>query len=490
MKKNHPHDLNFVVEASIDQLEEKLAKGEITSRELVMHYMNRIAEFDQGELGINSIAELNPDAIHIAENLDLERNEKGVRGPLHGIPIVLKDNIDTGDKMHTTAGSLALKDHVAKQDAFLAKKLREAGAIILGKANLTEWANFMTVGMPNGYSSRGGQVLNPYGPGEFDTGGSSAGSAVAVASNFVTVSVGTETSGSILSPASQNSLVGIKPTVGAVSRSGVIPISHTQDTAGPIAKTVRDAVYVFQAMVGEDHQDPVTGKARQYAKCDLTRHLKQNGLKGKRIGIAREHYFDSISEEKRNLLDQAIKVLEQQGAIVVDNVTIPSTTHNWGIGVMIYEFKNSLNAYLKTVSKENIKVGSIDDIIDFHHENEEETLKYGQKWFLEAAKTTGLLTESDFLDELLSDQYLSKEQGIDYTLNEEQLDAIVFPNNIGAGIPAKAGYPSITVPAGYTDQGEPVGITFTGTAFAEPSLIEIAFGYEQASFRRRAPKLQ
>ncbi|MFD2638117.1 amidase family protein [Piscibacillus salipiscarius] len=478
---------NDFLNETIEQLQQRLSEGELTSRELVLIYLDRIATYDQDGPNINSIAEINPDALFIAESLDVERKEQGPRGPLHGIPVVLKDNIDTGDKMHTTAGSLALKDHVAKNDSFVAEKLHEAGAVILGKANLTEWANFMTEGMPNGYSSRAGQVLNPYGPGEIDTGGSSAGPGAAVAANFATVSIGTETSGSILSPSSQHSLVGIKPTVGTVSRSGIIPISHTQDTAGPMAKTVADAVHVFQAIMGEDEKDAATSKATPFFKQELSLRLKKDGLNGKRIGIARESYFDAIDEEKQKLMNEAIQVLKSQGAEVFD-ITIPTTEHNWGLGVMIHEFKNSLNAYLKTISSD-VAVRSLDDVIDFHNQNEEETLKYGQKWFLEAQKTSGLLTDPDYLKELLDDQRLSKEEGIDYTLDEHKLEAIVFPNNIGAGIPAKAGYPSITVPVGLTKKNEPVGITFTGTAFSEPTLIEIAYGYEQASQKRVAPKL-
>ncbi|PKR76875.1 amidase [Halalkalibacillus sediminis] len=478
---------DFLVEASIDGLQEMMASGELTSRDLVIMFLDRIARFDQDGPKINSILEVNPDALHIAEAMDTERAELDVRGPLHGIPIVLKDNIDTGDKTHTTAGSLALKDHVAGNDAFVAEQLREAGAVILGKANLTEWANFMTEGMPNGYSSLGGQVLNPYGPGNLDTGGSSAGPGAAVAANFSVVSVGTETSGSILSPASQHSLVGIKPTVGTISRSGIIPISHTQDTAGPMARTVRDAVYMYQAMVGVDDRDEATQVPGSYFEKDFTSNLKLEGLNGKRIGIAREAYFDAIEPDKREIMDEAVHVLEVHGATVID-VTIPTTGRDWGLGVMIHEFKNSLNAYLKTISRD-VPVRTFDDIIDFHNKHPEETLKYGQKWFEEAAKTSGQLTEPAYLKELLEDQFYSKEEGIDATLQEYDLDAIVFPNNIGAAIPAKAGYPSITVPAGYTEKNEPVGITFSGTALSEPTLIELAYGYEQATGVRRPPEL-
>ncbi|MDQ0351946.1 amidase [Alkalibacillus filiformis] len=483
------HLFQKINESSIDQIQEMLSKSELTSRELVLMYFDRIAKHDQSGENINAMAELNPDALHIAASLDEERLSKGIRGPLHGIPVVVKDNIDTGDKMHTTAGSLALQDHVAKNDAFLVKQLRQAGAIILGKANLTEWANFMTVGMPNGYSSRGGQVLNPYGPGQLDTGGSSAGSAAAVAANFVTGAIGTETSGSVLSPSSQHALVGIKPTVGTVSRSGIIPISHTQDTAGPIAKSVTDAVYIFQSIIGRDVNDEATGSAKQLSQIDLTRSLNINGLKGKRIGIARDHYFESISEEKQQIMDKAINQLRASGVEVVDHVEIPTTKHNWGLGVMIHEFKNGLNHYLKTVSND-LPVQSFDDIVQYNLKHKDEMLKYGQKWFDEASKTSGLLTEPDYLNELLEDQYLTKEEGIDFTLDQYKLDAIVTPNNVGAAIPAKAGYPSITVPAGFTNEGEPVGITFTGTAFSEPQLIEIAYSYEQASQERREPRLE
>ena len=286
----------WLIEATISELNDKLHTGEITSHDLVLMYLDRIAEIDQSGPSINSMIEVNPDALHIAASLDYERKTKGSRGPLHGIPVVIKDNIDTGDNMHTSAGSLALAESYAKEDAFLVKKLREAGAIILGKANLTEWANFMAEKMPTGYSSRGGQVLNLYGA-DFMVGGSSAGSAAAIAANLAVVSVGTETSGSILSPASQNSLVGIKPTVGLISRTGVIPISHTQDTAGPMARTVTDAAVLLQALQGVDESDSITA-SNELLETNYTDHLLTNGLQGKRIGIARSTYFDYLDEPK------------------------------------------------------------------------------------------------------------------------------------------------------------------------------------------------
>ncbi|MCT8138342.1 amidase [Anaerobacillus sp. CMMVII] len=474
------HD-DWLVEATIDEIREKLASGEVSSKDLVLMYLYRIANFDH----INSVLEINPDALHIAEFLDLERMFKGTRGPLHGIPVLVKDNIDTNDKMHTSAGSLALQHSVALKDSFVAKQLRDAGAIILGKTNMTEWANFMTTGMPSGYSSRGGQVLNPYGQGTFDVGGSSSGSGAAIAANFAVVAVGTETSGSILSPASQNSLVGIKPTVGLVSRSGIIPIAFSQDTAGPMARTVKDAVYLLNALNAVDEADVIT-KTNPFEDIDFTDFLSQKDLTGVRIGIARETYFDSLTEGKLEVMNTAINKLQELGAEVVD-VTIPSTKEKWSYDVLTYEFKVALNSYLNTLRPG--KIHSLADVIQFNHAHGDKTLKYGQKLLEEAEETTGTLTEKEYVNAREHDIYMSTEQGIDFTLNEHNLDAIVFPNNYGAGIPAKAGYPSITVPAGYTVEGEPVGITFTSTAYSEPRLIEIAFAYEQGSKLRKAPEL-
>lgn len=429
---------------------------------------------------------MNPEALQIAEAMDTERSVTGPRSPLHGIPVLLKDNIDTGDKLHTSAGSLALKDSYAYQDSFVAQQLREAGAIILGKTNLTEWANFMAENMPTGYSSRGGQVLNPYGPGKFEVGGSSAGSGAAIAANFATVAIGTETSGSILSPASRNSLVGIKPTVGLVSRTGIIPISHTQDTAGPMTRTVKDAAILLNAIAGRDEEDVATHK--NVIDYDYTEFLLENGLQGKRIGIARDKFFDYLSEEEKTRMEEAIEVLRQNGATILDSISIPSITEKWDYNVLLHEFKADLNAYLRNVDP-SLGIRTLADVIRFNEANAEVALKYGQKIMLESERTSGTLTEADYLLSLEKDQYLSTDQGVDFVLEEHNLDAIVFPNNFGAGIPAKAGYPSITVPAGYSSDNGPVGITFTGTAFSEPLLIEIAYAYEQKTKLRVPPKL-
>ena len=475
---------SWLNEATIEGMQVKLESGELTSKELILLYLSRIAEHDRT---INSIIEVNPDALHIAIALDTERKTNGSRGPLHGIPVLIKDNIDTFDKMHTSAGSLALQHSIAMKDSFVARQLRKAGAVILGKTNMTEWANFMTEGMPSGYSSRGGQVLNPYGPGRFDVGGSSSGSGAAIAANFAAVAIGTETSGSILSPASQNSLVGLKPTVGLVSRSGIIPISHSQDTPGPMARTVTDAALLLNAMIGIDENDPITLTSGELAKTDYTTFLQDTYHGSFKVGIARDVYFDYLNEEKRELLNKAIQKLQEIGMTVIDEVNIPSTKAKWTYDVLTFEFKADLNSYLNGLHP-SVPIRTLKDVIAFNNGHKEETLKYGQKILIESELTSGSLTEEDYIHSLEQDIYLSTKQGIDYALIENELDVIVFPNNFGASIPAKAGYPSITVPAGYTSEGEPVGITFTGTAYSEPTLLKVAYAFEQATKHRIAPK--
>ncbi|MCA1032478.1 amidase [Bacillus timonensis] len=476
--------LEWLPEATIDEMQSKLTSGELTSKDLVFMYLYRISIIDKK---INSILEINPEAIQIAAALDTERQIKGSRGPLHGIPVLIKDNIDTNDKMHTSAGSLALQHSYAKEDSFVAKQLRDAGVIILGKTNMTEWANFMTTGMPSGYSSRGGQVLNPYGPGQFDVGGSSSGSGASIAANLAAVAVGTETSGSILSPASQNSLVGIKPTVGLISRSGIIPIAHSQDTAGPMARTVKDAAYLLTALTGIDTNDPITKTNRDLASVDFTQFLSLKEIDSIKVGVARDVYFEYLSDEKREVMNAAIQVLSEVVS-VKDSVTIPSTKAEWSYDVLTYEFKADIEAYLRKLDT-SVSIRTLEDIIDFNQKNSERTLRYGQTLLLEANSTSGTLTESAYLDSLERDHYLSTSMGIDLALSENNIDIIVFPNNYGAAIPAKAGYPSITVPAGYTSEGEPVGITFTGTAFSEPLLLKVAYAFEQATKYRVQPVL-
>ncbi|MDT8860923.1 amidase family protein [Alkalihalobacillus sp. MEB130] len=478
---------SWFLDATIDELQERMSKEEVTAKDLVLIYLDRIARLDRSGPKINSIIEVNPDAIHIAESLDTERMNGKVRGPLHGIPVLLKDNIDTKDKQHTSAGSLALAEHYAKEDAFLVTKLREAGAVILGKTNMSEWAYFMsTENMPSGFSSRGGQVLNPYGP--FDVGGSSSGSGAAIAAHLAAVAIGTETSGSILSPSSQNSLVGIKPTVGLVSRHGVIPISHTQDTAGPMARSVQDAVYVLAAILGEDERDVVTKKNPLSAEQLLEALQSSSSLQGVRIGIAKDPFFTQLTKEKQTVLSEAIEKLKSANAVIVEDVTIPSAKEKWTIGVLVYEFKANLNAYLQGVSSQ-LPVQNLSDVIRFNLEDPKNRLQYGQSLLTKSDQTSGTLTDVEYLEALQFDQYHSVENGIDAALRNHDLDVLVFPNNLGAAIPAKAGYPSITVPAGYTEEGEPVGITFTGKAFSEEKLIHVASSFEKLEKVRKNPTL-
>ncbi|WP_026573171.1 amidase family protein [Bacillus sp. UNC438CL73TsuS30] len=482
LKKLHNE---WIEEATIKEMQEKLTSGELTSRELVLMYLNRISSYNQV---INSVLEVNPDALQIAAALDAERKEIGPRSSLHGIPILIKDNIDTKDKMHTSAGSLALKNSIALRDSYVAEQLRKAGAVILGKTNMTEWANFMAYGMKNGYSSRGGQVLNPYGPGKFDVGGSSSGSGAAIAANLAAAAVGTETSGSILNPSCHNSIVGIKPTVGLISRRGIIPIAHTQDTAGPMARTVEDAAILLNALTGKDVEDPITG-TNPFENYDFTKHLVRDGLKGKRIGIAWEGFIDPIREDQREVIRAALDVLNSSGAEVVESIEIPSAKAEWKYDVLTYEFKPDVNAYLNGLHS-SVSVRTLEDLIRFNQNNKDTMLKYGQAVLLESEETSGSLTEEAYFKALEFDDYYATVKGIDFALETYQLDAIVFPGEEGSHISAKAGYPTIAVPAGYTADGEPVGITFAGTAYREPVLIEAAYGFEQLLPIRKPPVLE
>ncbi len=477
-------------ELSVIDIQVAMEHGEITSKELTMYYLHRIAKYDQDGQRINSMLEINPEAIFIAEALDEERQAKGARGPLHGIPVVLKDNIETKDFMHTSAGVIALENYVAEQDAFLVKKLREAGAVILGKANMTELANGMSSTMWAGYSSRGGQTLNPYGDPELFVGGSSSGSAVAVASNFAVLSVGTETDASILSPAIQNSVVGIKPTVGLISRRGIIPFTYSQDTAGPMARTVTDAAILLGVLTGVDKDDVATYKSERRIHQDYSIFLDATGLKGARIGVytnASKTFYES-EEYDETLFNNVIHVLREQGAVIVEDIEIPSFHRDWKWGVPQYELKHSLNNFLVNLPS-HMPVHSLADLIQFNKCSQEKTLKYGQDKLEMRDNLPNTLRDPDYLNAKLEDLYFSQEQGIDYTLKKYNLDAIMFPSYIGSTISAKAGYPSIAVPAGYMKNGRPFGVTFAGTAFSEDILIKLAFSYEQASKLRKSPEL-
>ena len=453
------------------------------------YYFDRIANHDKDGLTINSVLALNPDALFMAAALDSERAVQGPRGPLHGIPILLKDNINTGDHMPTSAGSLALANSYAGENAFIVKKLREAGAVILGKANMTEFANFMTEGMPSGYSSRGGQVLNPYNI-STPTGGSSAGSGVAVACNFCMVSIGTETSGSIFNPGNLSSTVGIKPTVGLVSRSGILPLSNSQDTAGPMARTVTDATLVLNAIAAHDSSDAAMGAGYWRKQKDYSVFLDPKGLEGARIGIPRDYFFEELTDEQLAIFNGAVELMRKHGAVIVDPADVRTARQIVYSSVVLNEFKSSLNAYLAKLPS-GAKIRTLTDIIAFNNEHPIETLKYGQSTLLLAETTTsGTHTEIPYLRNRAADLKLCKDEGIDATMEEHQLDALLFPADFGARITSRAGYPSIVVPAGYTAKGVPFGVTFAAKAYEEPMLIKLAYSYEQHSRVRRPPSLK
>ncbi len=444
--------------------------GRLTSARLTERFLQRVEAYDRSGPRLNAVLEVNPQAREIAEALDRERASGGTRGPLHGIPVFLKDNIATADRLHTSAGSLALRDCIAPHDAFLVTRLREAGAVILGKANMTEWANFMTTGMPAGYSSRGGQVKNPYGE-SLSPGGSSSGSAVAVAADLCTVAVGTETSGSILSPANQNSVVGIKPTLGLISRSGIVPIAGSQDTAGPFARTVADAAILLGAMTGADVADRATRASRRHARRDYTELLATRGLEGARLGVPRAAFFDRLGAAEVPVIEAALQALGGLGASLVDPADIATAREvaDFRSDVMLYEFKRDLNRYL-----------------GFNETRPREMLRFGQVLLLAAQATSGLGTATYRLSRA-EDIRISRTEGVDQVMARERLDALVFPGWTGAAIGAKAGYPSVIVPAGYTAEGAPVGLTLLGRAWSEPTLLRLANAFECATRHRRQP---
>ena len=482
-----------LIEMDIVSLQAAMEAGVLSSSACVRWYLERIERLDPK---LKAVLEVNPDAVADAEALDTERQDRGSRGPLHGIPIMLKDNIDTGDRMHTSAGSIALAEHYAAQDSAVAAQLRAAGAVFLGKANMTEWANFMSGTMWAGYSSRGGLTLNPYGPGELFVGGSSSGSAVAVAANLCVAAIGTETSGSIIDPASQNALVGLKPTVGLVSRTGIIPIAHSQDSAGPMTRTVRNAAIVLGAMTASDPEDTATQRNGRTACTDYTAFLDANGLQGARIGVPR-HYYQGLDEDRAFIIERAIALCKERGAIIVDPVTMPCETAKWDWDVMRFEFKKGLNDYLAKAGP-GASVRTLDDLIAYNEAIREVALKYGQDTLLWSNGTSGDLSEPEYAESLRLNHERSREQGIDYAIREYRLDALLFlGNEDGLDLSARAGYPVITVPGGFAETGiiaeggyttrGPQGITFVGTAYSEPVLFRLAYAFEQASRYRCVP---
>jgi amidase len=491
-----------IEEKSISQLSESMRTGELTARAITQQYLDRIASLDrQGPL-LRYVLETNPDALAIADTLDAERRAGRIRGPLHGIPVLVKDNIDTADRMTTTAGSLALEGTIALRDAHIAGQLRAAGAIILGKTNLSEWANFRSTHSSSGWSGRGGQARNPYALDRTPS-GSSSGSAGAVASSYCAVAVGTETDGSITSPAASCSLVGLKPTIGLVSRSGIIPIAHTQDTAGPMARTVTDAAILLGVLSGRDSRDVATIQNGRSAPDDYTRYLDANGLKGARIGVARKKYTGySIAADAH--FESALGVMKERGAVIVDPADIASAGKfdDAEFEVLLFEFKADLQAYLANLPA-GARARTLDDLIAFNRAHEREEMPYfGQEIFEQAAKK-GPLSSPSYRKALAACGKLARVQGLDATFAAYKLDAIVAPTqgppaliDLVNGDPsgpsstspsAVAGYPAITVPMGYA-RGLPLGITFMGKAWGEPTLFKLAYAFEQARKLRVPPQ--
>lgn len=489
-------------EMPLAELSEAMASGSLSSADITQLYLERIVALDRAGPRLRSLIEINPECEEIAERLDAERREGRLRGPLHGVPIVVKDNIDTADRMTTTAGSLALEGHVASRDSHVVAKLRDAGAIILAKANLSEWANFRSTRSSSGWSARGGQCANAFAI-DRNPCGSSSGSAAAVSANFCAAALGTETNGSVVCPSSVNGIVGLKPTVGLVSRAGIIPIAHTQDTAGPMARTVRDAAMLLSVLAGPDARDPATAEAVRFADTDYTTFLDANGLRGARVGVERSYFGNEPAVD--DLMEEAIRAMASAGATIVDPTDL-ATRREIGAPsyrVLLYEFKADLEAYLERAGRPN-GMATLADLIAFNEANAEREMPwFGQEIFEQAVELGGL-DSPEYLEALETARRLSRDDGIDALMEEHRLDAIVAPTTRAAwktdlvngdmgsggssGPAAVAGYPSITVPNGYV-RGLPVGILFFGRAWSEGTLLRLAYAYEQATRHRRPARL-
>jgi amidase len=489
-------------ETTLADLQAGMTAGRMTAHSITQQYLDRIHALDRTGPTLRSVIEINPDALSIAAALDRERKAGKVRGPLHGIPILVKDNIGTADRMTTTAGSYALAGSIPSEDATIAAKLRAAAAILLGKTNLSEWANFRSTHSSSGWSGRGGQARNPY---ILDRNpcGSSSGSGAAVSANFSALAVGTETDGSIVCPSSANGIVGIKPTVGLVSRAGIVPIAHSQDTAGPMTRTVRDAAILLGVLAGVDPRDPATSSGGPHSQIDYTTFLDANGLRGARIGVARAKFF-GYSDVTDKLINDAIDAMKAQGAIIVDpaNIETAGKFDDSEFDVLLYEFKADLNSYLASLGPK-APVKSIQDIIVYNEAHKDQEMPFFGQEIMIQAQAKGPLTEKKYLDELASNLKMSRTDGIDATMDKYKLDAIVAPTGSPAwatdlingdhftgasSTPAAvAGYPNINVPAGFS-HGLPVGISFFGRAFSEPTLIKLAYSFEQSTKHRRAPQ--
>jgi len=488
-------------EITIAELQDGMKSGKFTARLIAEKYLRRMDEIDKRGPAINSVIEVNPDAVAIADSLDAERKAKGPRGPMHGIPVLIKDNMATADRMMTTAGSLALVGCMPRKDSGVAQRLREAGAVILGKTNLSEWANFRSSHSSSGWSGRGGQTRNPYAL-DRNPCGSSSGSGAAASANLCAVAVGSETDGSIVCPSSANGLVGIKPTVGLVSRSVIIPISHTQDTAGPMCRTVTDAAILLGALAGIDPDDPATQASRGKAQSDYTKFLDRTGLRGVRVGVVRK--LAEFDEKLAPIIQTALEVLKQEGAVIVDPVEIDTLGKfdSSELEVLLYEFKADLNAFL---DKHSLKapIHSLKEIIEFNEHNRQKEMLYFGQDLLVKSEAKGPLTEIAYQEALAKGSRMARQEGIDATMDRHRLDALLAAtagpswltdlvtgdhDTGGSSTPAAvAGYPNINVPAGFVS-GLPVGISFFGRAWSEPSLIKIAFAFEQATKIRTAPR--
>jgi amidase len=492
-------DNSWVEELTIEKLQEAYKNGRLKITDITDIYLDRIIEIDKSGPQLNSVIEINPDAMQIAAELDSEMAAGKSRGPLHGVPVILKDNIDTHDRMPTTAGATALSNSFPYKDSYIAKKLREAGAVILGKSNLSEWANFRAMISSSGWSGVGGQTKNPY---VLDRNpcGSSSGSGVAVSANLCMVAIGTETNGSIVCPSNNNGIVGLKPTVGLISRSGIIPISFTQDTPGPMGRTVEDVAITLGALTGVDSTDTKTLSSKGHFQTDYTKYLKKDGVRGKRIGLLKKSM--GFSDKVDTLMNKSIAWLKANGAEVIE-IEFPKGENyeDASFDVLLYEFKDGLNKYLGGLG-ENTPVKNLKELIDFNKSDTVE-LKYFDQKILEMAEKKGNLQSAEYRKALALMQKATREDGIDKVMNENKLDAIVAPTGSPAwktdlilgdhfvggssSLAAISGYPAITVPMGFVE-GLPVGITFFGRAWNEPLLLEIAFSYEQGTKHRKAPR--
>ncbi len=488
-------------EITLGELQVGMTSGRWTARSIAEGYLGRIDALDKRGPAINAIIELNPEALAIADAMDRERKAGHVRGPLHGIPMVIKDNIDTADRMATSAGSLALAENHATRDAFVAARLREAGAVILGKTNLSEWANFRSTHSTSGWSGRGGLTKNPYVL-DRNACGSSSGTGAAIAANLAAIGIGTETDGSVVCPSSASGLVGIKPTLGLISRAGIIPIAHSQDTSGPMARTVRDAAILLGVLTGADERDPVTVSSRTKGQSDYTRFLDAGGLKGARIGVARQYFGFNDATDK--LMKDAIELIHSLGATIVDPANIKTNgkfdaTEN---DVLQYEFKTDLNTYLAGAPAA-VKSRTLADLIKFNEEHRAQEMPFFGQEIFEQSEKRGPLTEKKYRDALAKNHRLARTEGIDATLAKHKVDAIIAPTGSPvwatdlvngdhftggySSASAVAGYPHITVPAGLAF-GLPVGLSFFGGAWSEPALIKFAYAFEQGAKARQKPR--